>query len=276
MRPFILVSIFLINGIGSGFSQVELPYFTGFDNDSQTAGWQDYRLGAESEFYLWATSSASPFSAPNSLNHTYPVGGSEQTEDWYVSPAFNLPEGGKIDSLRYAFSGFGVPQEGDTVAIYVLTGSQDPALATSQTLLMDFRDEDYSSDNTWRVLTDVEIPPSAEESFIAFRYSTVVNWLDVRFDNLRVSSNTDISVNETDSELDLSIYPNPSARLISVENKMFQIEGKMVRVFDLSSRELVTQQLINGKIDISQLPAGTYILEVEVDAGTLHKQFVKN
>jgi hypothetical protein len=79
MRPFILVSIFLINGIGSGFSQVELPYFTGFDNDSQTAGWQDYRLGAESEFYLWATSSASPFSAPNSLNHTYPVGGSEQT-----------------------------------------------------------------------------------------------------------------------------------------------------------------------------------------------------
>ena len=276
MRTSLLLMAFALLATFNNFAQTDLPYFTAFDNSSQTEGWQEYRLGAESEFYYWEISSASPFSAPSCLSHNYPVGGSELTDDWFVSPGFNLPDGGTIDSLRYAFSGFGVPQDGDTVAVYVLTGSQDPANATSMTMIMDFRGEDYASDNTWRILSDVSIPASNETTYLAFRYTTVVNWLDVRFDNLRISSNTTIAVDEKSGFIELTVYPNPVSDIIFIESNHSNFEAKTVDVYDLGGKRVMSKRSVSDKINVSELDSGTYLMVIESNGVKLQRSFVKH
>ena len=82
-------------------AQTPLPYYTGFDNAAQKAGWLDFRKGFLSPSD-WTYNSFSAFSAPNSLHHDYPVGSAntDTTLDWFVSPAFNFSSGGMIDSIR--------------------------------------------------------------------------------------------------------------------------------------------------------------------------------
>ncbi len=176
-------------------AQTSLPYFTGFDNSLQQAGWQEFRKG-DPAVYQWTLTNMSPYSSSTHLRHDYPVGGTFETNDWYVSPPFNFSAGGKIDSVRAYFSGFSKPGDfyDDTVAIYLLQGSPDPALATSHTLLFDFRGANYQNDDVWRKFSNISIPPTAGQSYIAFYYKTVISWLDVRFDNLSLSANALVPV----------------------------------------------------------------------------------
>ena len=113
-------------------AQTPLPYYTGFDNASEKAGWTEYRKG-DNGLYQWKFININPVSAPGVLLHNYPVGGSVPTDDWFVSPPFNFSNGGKLDSIYFSFTGFGVPALIDTVAIYLLQGNADPALATTST-----------------------------------------------------------------------------------------------------------------------------------------------
>ena len=176
MKEFLLSASILFSL--SAAAQTSLPYFTAFDNAGQQSGWTEYRLGEENAFYEWNYSTMQPYTAPNCLAHNYPVGGENLLDDWFVSPEFDFSGGGMLDSLHHAFSGFGVPGAGDTVAIYLLHGSQDPAVAT-KTLLMDFRGADYTGDGAWRRLDPIAIPAQSGESYIAIRYSTIINHFGV-------------------------------------------------------------------------------------------------
>lgn len=269
----ILTALLFVTFAKTGMAQTELPYYSGFDNEDQINGWEEYRLGAESEFYLWEVLSDSPFSDPNHLIHYYPVGGDELTDDWFVSPGFDMPEGGTIDSLRHAFSGFGVPQDGDTIAVYALTGSQDPELATSQNLLFDFRGDDYMPDDAWRMISDIEIPPSDEPVFIAFRYVTVVNWLDVRFDNLRISSNVVDNTRELQNRQTFSIFPNPASDKLTIHTSE-QLNSE-VQIYTVSGNLISREIIDDGNVNISDLTSGVYIIEVELEGKKLRKQFIK-
>jgi hypothetical protein len=187
MNPIRLLTAAITLRVLAAGAQSALPYYSGFDNSQQLAFWTQVRLGA-SGTYSWNVFAANFYSSPSSLQHNYPVGGSV-TNDWYVSPFFDLSNGGRIDSLRYMFSGFGMPNAGDTVALYLLSGSGNPSTATLVTMLKDFRGTDYQNDNVWRKLTNITIPPAAGPARIAFKYQTFQNWLDVRFDNLALSCN---------------------------------------------------------------------------------------
>jgi hypothetical protein len=176
--------IFTLNS----FSQTSLPYITGFDNTTEQAGWTLYRKGSTiGSPWAYSIQSQLPYSGTKCLIHYYPVG--EQTLDWFVSPAFDFSAGGKIDTLRFAFTGFSsAPSSSDTVAVFLLSGSPDPDLATAKISLIDFRNANYVNDDVWRDTNTIVIPPTAGLSYIAFKYKGSSSWLDVRFDNLALSS----------------------------------------------------------------------------------------
>ena len=195
-------------------------YTTGFDNATQQAGWQEFKKGTILQTEHWNYQNAQAFSAPDCLVHLYPVGGTEPTDNWFVSPAFSIEEGGMLDSLRYAFSGFGTPQSGDTVFIYLLNGNADPALATTSSILYQFSGANYANDNTWRLLAPITLPAQTGNSYIAFRYKTIVNWLDVRFDNLALSGASFAGIDDQQLAA-MNIYPNPANNEL---NLTFQLE----------------------------------------------------
>ncbi len=249
-------------------AQTTLPYFTGFDSDAQKTGWQQFKKGAVTQGYDWQYVTMSPFTAPNCLQHNYPVGGATATQNWFVSPAFNFSPGAKIDSLRYAFSGFGVPAAGDTVAVYLLKGNADPALATSRTLLYDFRGNNYASDNVWRNLTGINIPATTGSCYIAIYYRTVNNWLDVRFDNLKVRSLGSTSIGQTTQpQEEVVLYPNPATDLLHIKT---QKRFTQTYIYDLSGK-VVYQGAFGTPLSVAKLPPGNYILECTTSAGVQWK-----
>ena len=118
---FYFASIFLLF-VAIANCQEALPYSTDFAEDD--GEWTQYRTGTTpDDTYTWQISFGE-------LQHFYPVGGTELTNDWMVSPELDLANGGAISSLDYKFSGFGFPFDLDTIAVYLITGSQNPSEAT--------------------------------------------------------------------------------------------------------------------------------------------------
>ncbi|NVN95978.1 MAG: hypothetical protein HXX18_11910 [Bacteroidetes bacterium] len=63
-------------------TQVTLPYYTGFDNVTQQAGWTEYQK-AEVTFCHWGSGYA--YSMPNGIGHAFaPSSGITLVDNWYV------------------------------------------------------------------------------------------------------------------------------------------------------------------------------------------------
>jgi len=218
MKKTLLPVLILFASLSSIYAQVALPYYSGFDTNGEKNGWAEYKT-ASTQFSHWTYSGFGAFSAPNCIGHDYsPSTGITLNDNWFVSPGFSIPNGGKLDSIRYAFSGFSMPAEGDTIGIYLLSGSQDPTTAT-QTLLFDFRGSEYMTDNTYRAKTNITLPGASGLSYIAIRYRNSdcsSKWLTVAFDNVAVNGGA-VGLNEAAQNSEpISVYPNPTNGLINI------------------------------------------------------------
>lgn len=258
MKQLMITSLLLTIAVYSVRAQVNLPYNSGFEVGSEQTGWVQYKKGTQSSFYEWEYVPGQGFGSSTALMHYYPVGGSVASDDWFVSPAFLIPTGGTLDSLRYSFTGFGVPQVGDTVSVYLLFGDQDPDVANQATILYEFTGSNYQNDGTWRLLNPITLPAQpGSESYLAFRYKTVSNWLDVHFDNVAISGNSTAGIAET-TVGNAVLYPNPSNGSVMLKtSKEFSSECRF-ELYDFTGK-LVHEAIVNttGPIDLS-VESGCY------------------
>jgi hypothetical protein len=257
-------------------SQVVLPYFSGFDNTAQRAGWTEFKKAATT-FSHWGYGGGA-FSAPSCVGHDYsPSTGISLTDNWFVSPAFVITNGGTLDSIRYKCSGFSVPVAGDTIALYLLNGSQDPALATSKTLLFDFRGADYINDYTYKLKTALPLAAAPGNSYLAIRYRNTncsSKWLTVSFDNVAIRANSSVSISESEEDNDISVYPNPS-------NGKYIVSGShitQVEVYDVSGKLIhsvkETGKLMTPEIDLSGSLKGIYFVKIKTGDKVISKKII--
>ncbi|MEX1001047.1 MAG: T9SS type A sorting domain-containing protein [Crocinitomicaceae bacterium] len=247
-------------------------YSTGWDNTADQSDWTEIRKG-DASLYQWLYDNFEFVSSSYSLAHYYPVGGSIPTDDWFVSPVFDFSDGGMVDTLWKNFSGFGTPNPGDTIGLYLLNGSTDPDLANKAVLYM-FTDSVYNNDNVWRKDSLIPVPAVSGDSYLAFRYRTVVNWLDVKFDNLSVTENALLSISQVfDTPMILqSNYVHDKLVLSSSGSSPIGLESTIYAVNGM----LVKKGVIDGsEIDISDLENGLYILTINSDQGLLRQKFLK-
>ncbi len=240
-------------------AQVSFPYYTGFDNATEKADWTLYRTGFGGN-YIWQYASDMSYSAPECLMHLYPVNGNMVTDDWFVSPLFDFSSGGNIDSVRHYFSGFSTPFPDDTVGIYLLVGSPDPQLAMARILLKDFRGADYVNDGIWNLTQNISIPSTSGDCYIAFRYRTIVSWLDVRFDNLMVNGTNPppTGIEEAQAESGkIRLFPNPAQELLNISSA---VPYSTITVRDITGKEVI-HQLFSQAINVSRLNAGIYFMQ---------------
>lgn len=284
MRKLLLFMIILVLSFISMSlkAQVSLPYYSGFDDANQKAGWTEYKKAATT-FSHWGYASFGAYSEPNSITHDYsPSTGITLTDNWFVSPAFSISNGGKLDSIRYKCSGYSVPEAGDTIAIYLLTGSQDPALATSKILLFDIRGDEYVNDYTYHIKINVDLTSYSGYSYLAIRYRNTdcsSKWLSVSFDNIAIKGNSvgidDIRKNYTD----INLYPNPAN-----DKTKLEIEGLTedcdVIIYDLYARVIKTYKVNANQnfleIDVNGLAKGIYNLKVINEDFNVTKKLIIN
>ncbi|MDH4472910.1 MAG: choice-of-anchor J domain-containing protein [Fluviicola sp.] len=276
MKQLIITSLLLIMAVFSVGAQVSLPYYTGFEGSSEQTGWVQYKKGTQSSFYEWEYVPNQGFGSSTALMHYYPVGGSVASDDWFVSPAFLIPTGGTLDSLRYSFTGFGLPQAGDTVFVYLLFGDQDPDVANQQTILHEFVGGNYQNDGTWRLLSPITLPAQpAGDSYLAFRYKTVSNWLDVHFDNVAINGNSAAGITETTTGNSI-LYPNPSnGKVMLKPAKGFSSEYRF-QLFDLTGK-LVQDEAVNSSnpIDLSVEPGCYHYVILSGDLSETGKLIIR-
>lgn len=248
-------------------AQVNLPYYSGFDNANQQNGWVEFKT-ASTQYSHWLYGSQDAYSAPNCLSHSYsPSTGIKLTDNWFVSPGFAIPNGGKLDSIRYSFSGFSQPEIGDTIAIYLLNGSGNPSAATNKTLLFDFRGSEYIIDNTYRMKSNIILPQSEGLSYFAIRYRNTdcsSKWLTVCFDNVAISGNT-VGINELSNHNNLLIYPNPTKGGKFYMN--YSVKPLSIKVFNQIGQMVQNVHIIENvfnkvEIDLSNQIKGIYVIEV--------------
>lgn len=271
MKQFIqLMLIYLCVYSTPSNAQTPLPYYTGFDNTIEKAGWTEFRKGDNGPS-KWTFDTNSSLSSPTRLMHDYPVGGTVVTDDWFVSPPFSFMYGGKIDSLYSSFTGFGMPNSGDTIAIYVLRGNSDPSLASSKTLLLDYKTA-YINDNTWRDTFSIPIPASPSTTFIAFRYKTINNWLDVSFDNLRLKSNAASSIDPMGYNVsDVQLYPNPcSDGILNFKKGVFNAKHPVdIRFYSIIGQEVCHIQPESSSFHLN-LNNGIYLYSMYLNGTAIH------
>jgi len=251
-------------------AQVTLPYFTGFDNPSQQAGWCQYLLGDIIPYCYWWMSS--------DIGHSY-IQSSEliMVDNWIVSPSFSIVNGGKLDSISYMFTGLTQPVSGDTIAIYLLNGSKDPLLASSKELLFDFRGADYINDNTFHIKTNIILPAMSGLSYLSIRYRNADcgnHWLSAQFDNISISGNL-AGIDEFNTNgFKVNIYPNPIIDKLTIETNAKIMQN--LEVYNLLGELVYRTNILNMiTIDLSGFPKGIYFLKLFNDKETLTRKFVK-
>jgi len=90
MKKFVIISFATLISLIST-AQMSLPYYTGFDNTSEQAGWKEYKKAATT-FSNWGYGTFNSYSAPNCVEHDYsPSTGITLTDNWYVSDLVNCP-----------------------------------------------------------------------------------------------------------------------------------------------------------------------------------------
>lgn len=235
-----------------------LPYYENFDTQA-IARWTPYRLGTnDQDDFPWYITIHNPYSEPFSMMHTCTVP-TAQANNWTVSKnAFSFAAGGKIDSIRSWITATNPPASGDTIGIYLLTGNQDPALANTVTLLHDFRGANFQT-NTWVKTTDILIPPTQGQSYIAFRYKTANNCISIFLDNMQLSGNGSSSIKPVNKMgIEFKISPNPVADQLSIQS---EVAVETINIYDLTGRKIHTQEY-QPVINMSFLTSGTYLLEL--------------
>lgn len=253
-------------------AQTTLPYSTSFDNATQQSGWTQYHKGVVNPTYQWEYDGSKPRTGTQCLIHYYPVGGNDTMHDWFVSPEFSFPNGGVIDSIWHAFGGFGDPIPGDTVALYYLTGNQDPELADTKTRLILYTDTSYKNDGVWRVNTNIALP-AASKGYIAIRYTTEVNWLDVRFDDIYISENGSSSTsNIPNNNGRISIYPNPASDVITIKSSRNE-SIHTITLQDLTGREVRVSNSNNSMV-LEGVQPGVYMVLVETSTQNYNQRIV--
>lgn len=273
MKIFTIIGFVILLNL-SVKAQVSLPYYSGFDNTSQQTGWTEYKKAATT-FSHWGYASFSAYSAPNCIVHDYsPSTGITLTDNWFVSPVFSINNGGKLDSIRYKFSGFSQPVAGDTVAIYLLNGSQDPSLATSKQLLFDFRNTEYITDNTYRVKTNINLPALSGSSYIAIRYRNTdcsSKWLSVFFDNVAIRGNG-VGITELNTSTgEVNIYPNPFSSSTTLQADTL-LKNATLTVYNSAGKQVKQIKNIAGQeitLYCDNLSSGLYFILLTQDNKTL-------
>ena len=80
-----------------------------------------------------------------------------------------------------------------------------------------------------------------------------------------------VGIVETRHATSLQVYPNPVKNEIIIESEEINLSNEIVKIFDLLGQEVFERKLSGNKVDVSQLPAGVYLLKV----GGYFSKFVK-
>jgi hypothetical protein len=81
-----------------------------------------------------------------------------------------------------------------------------------------------------------------------------------------------VSTEEEELMKSTKVYPNPVTDLLNIESEVYRI--MQVRLFDAKGKAVDALQLVNDRLDLSDVASGIYLLKIETEGGSLSKKIV--
>ncbi|HMC96276.1 MAG TPA: FG-GAP-like repeat-containing protein, partial [Flavobacteriales bacterium] len=91
---------------------------------------------------------------------------------------------------------------------------------------------------------------------------------------LNIIEGISTGVTEHPASLELNIFPNPAEDVLNITSDQ-DLSNRIVSIFDITGKSVLTTTLRHGQVDIAGLNSGLYILQVLGDNGMLQRKFTK-
>ncbi|UAB76172.1 T9SS type A sorting domain-containing protein [Mesoflavibacter sp. SCSIO 43206] len=159
-----------------------------------------------------------------------------------------------------------------SVDIYHLTGDNDARVR----LYIDGYENysDPSTTDSWQTVTTTFTPSVSGDIEVGLRFYDVSGWNGssvIYVDNLLVTDPTLSTKNFETAEF--SVYPNPVTNGF-VNIKTTSNDAINVTVFDVLGKQVVKQTLTTNRLNVSNLKAGMYLLNIEQNGASTTKKLV--
>lgn len=124
------------------------------------------------------------------------------------------------------------------------------------------------------------LPDSSSAIYFGYFYgdqTCVVNSIDsIPPSTDSIPANESLSLPKLITNTTISIYPNPTKNLITIEG-VDKLEITEIKIFDLFGKCILSSNEKSEKttIDLSSLPIGTYILEITMNQKIIRQKIIK-
>lgn len=183
-----------------------------------------------------------------------------------TSPSFTLPNTQGVLTLKFKVGAFDEEIFEEHYAVYVIaanstfTGTETPVF--EETL-----DAGYT-----QVAKNISVDISeyaGQEVQLVFRHYDCTDIAFIGLDDVEVIFEQNMAVSAA-NETQVSIYPNPTSDFIKIQNVK---ELQNVRIFDMSGK--IVKETSSSDIDVRNLSAGHYILNIYSGNEVISRKFIK-
>lgn len=71
----------------------------------------------------------------------------------------------------------------------------------------------------------------------------------------------------------ITMYPNPTSDYLNIKSDK---KITNVQIFDMTGKKIISSKINEGKIDVTKLPKGAYLINLTTDTGVVNSKFIKN
>jgi hypothetical protein len=133
--------------------------------------------------------------------------------------------------------------------------------------------EEFNVSNVYRVLplhseTMIVMTSAIQKSIVAYTYTNTASYNK----HIYCGNLSGIEDNGEPASIGTFLFPNPATTTISIDGISTPSKAE---VYDISGKLLLTKQLTNSQLDISNLAKGLYFIKLSTEEGSVVRKFVK-
>jgi hypothetical protein len=184
--------------------------------------------------------------------------------DWLISPQIQLLATGNSLSFwaKSCDSNFG----NEKFTVYVSTTDTNTASFTA----ISANPVSSPADSAWHLYTYNLDSYAGQNVYIAIT-CTSHDQFGFAIDDFKVVGNSTLGTSEIKTNDDISIFPNPATDFLTLKSS---VKIKNVEIFDVSGKK-INAELQGDKIEVRNLPLGSYLLNVKTEGRNYTQKFIK-
>lgn len=244
---------------------VTVPYHEDFETAQGAAKWDTTDLNFDDGNWFWADITYGNLGYQQSYCFAYIYSYMNAANDWLVSPGLSLT-GGVSYNISFKYAEYDSTK---TEKLKVFIGNSALPADFSDVVV----DLDAFSSQTFNTFTYSYTPATTGNYFVGFHAYSDVNQGAILIDEFDASSGS--SLNEETSPLnDVTIFPNPTSDIVSINNALSSI----ITIADITGQIIYSNKSNESKlvINVRDFAKGMYILSIEKDGYSKTQKLIIN